>query len=388
MGVPSGPIHGIGPPDLMEQPDDVIIVGGGLAGSSAAIHLSGMGYSVRLLEKDRMPRDKLCGEFLSTEVAEMCRSLGVLDRMTAAGAREIRRVRVTSCRGRAFETTLPGTALGISRTTLDRIYFERAIESGARAHQDCPVRSIQGNLNEGFTVSSDDHIFHGKMALGAYGRQSTLDRQLNRRVLGDRSPYVAFKAHYVGIDLADSIELHAFPGGYCGLLSEDHHEINVCWISHRDVLKKAGGSPENMIAGIMRENPALADRLSAVERVGDFFASSQLTFRARPMFAGDVCLIGDAAGMIAPWCGDGMAMAIRSSEMAAELVNRLLIDRVDASVVRADYVRVWRRRFRKRMRLGHVMHAGYVRPAVSELGVVAAQLMPRVARAMIRGTRG
>ena len=372
----------------MEQPDDAIIVGGGLAGSTAAIHLSRMGYSVRLLEKDRMPRDKLCGEFLSTEVAAMCRSLGVFDRVMAAGAREIRRVRVTSCRGRTFETTLPGTALGISRKTLDGIYFERAIETGARAHQECPVRSIEGNLNEGFTVSSDDHIFRGKMILGAYGRQSILDRQLNRPVLGDRSPYVAFKAHYVGIDMADAIELHAFPGGYCGLLSEDHDEINVCWISHRDVLKEAGGSPENMIAGIMTNNPALADRLSAIERVGDFLASSQLTFRARPMFAGDVCLIGDAAGMIAPWCGDGMAMAIRSSAMAATMIDRMLTEQGDPSVIRADYMRAWRRQFRKRMRLGRVMHAGFVRAAVSDVGVMAAQLMPGVARAMIRATRG
>jgi len=92
--------------------------------------------------------------------------------------------------------------------------------------------------------------------------------------------------------------------------------------------------------------------------------------------------------MIAPWCGDGMAMAIRSSAMAATMIDRMLTEQGDPSVIRADYMRAWRRQFRKRMRLGRVMHAGFVRAAVSDVGVMAAQLMPGVARAMIRATRG
>lgn len=366
----------------------MIIVGGGVAGSSAAIQLSRMGYSIRLLEKDRMPRDKLCGEFLSTEVADMCRTLGVLDLLMEAGAREIRRVRMTSCRGREFLSTLPGAALGISRTTLDHILFDLAAEVGAQTHEECAARSVHGNLDEGFTVSTDGQTFRGRVVLGAYGRQNTLDRRLNRPVLGDRSPYVAFKAHFVGIGLTDAIELHAFPGGYCGLLSEDHNEVNVCWISHRDVLKGAGGSPDDMIGSIMRKNAALADRLADMARVSDYYSSSQLTFHSRPLFAGDVCLIGDSAGMIAPLCGDGMAMAIRSSAMAAGLINQLLRGAMSPPAMRAAYVSAWHRRFRNRMRLGRFIHAGYVHPAVSEMGIGAARIMPAVARAAIRATRG
>lgn len=372
----------------MDQPSDVIIVGGGLAGSSAAIRLAGLGHAVCLLEKDRMPRDKLCGEFLSTEVAGMCNDLGILETLVSSGARKIRRLRMTSTRSHLFETALPGTAFGISRRTLDHMLFERAAEVGAHTIEGFTVRSIRGNFEEGFRVAGDEWEVVGRVVLGAYGRGSALDRHLNRPVLGDRSPYVAFKAHFVGNELDDTIELHAFPGGYCGLLSEDHGEVNVCWITHRNVLKHSGGTPESMMEGVMRKNPTLARRFSSLERVGDFHASSQLVFRSQPLFADDVCMIGDAGGMIAPLCGDGMAMAMRSSELAAEVVDELLTGRCNATQLRETYVKAWRGRFRRRMRLGRWIHAGYVHPAVSELGIAAAMKLPDVARAVIRATRG
>ncbi len=372
----------------MDETGDVIIVGGGPAGSSAATHLARRGHVVHLIEKERMPRDKLCGEFLSTEVAETCRRLGVLDRLFEAGAREIRRVRVTSARGGTFETSLPGSALGISRRTLDRVLFERAAEAGAHVHEGSAARAIEGCLDVGFTVSTDDRAFSARVVLGAYGRRNKLDRRLRQTEKADRSPYVAFKAHFVGLDLADRIELHAFPGGYCGLVSEDHGEINACWISHRRLLKESGGTPQGMLGRVLTENPVLADRFASLIRTGGYVASSQLVFHQRSLFADDVCLIGDAAGMIAPLCGDGMAMAMTAAEMAASLAHEFVCGRLDAHSFRAAYVRSWRRRFRRRMALGRLLHAGYVRPVTSELGIRAACVVPPLGRALIRATRG
>lgn len=367
---------------------DVVIAGGGLAGCSAAIRLAQVGRSVLVLEKDRMPRDKLCGEFLSTEVSDLCRRLGLRDCLKRGRGRDIRRLLATSPKGPVFEAPLPGSALGLSRYTLDAAFFDRAHESGAEMRAETAVHSIEGTMADGFIVSFEDGSAEAPVVLGAYGRRDTLDRRLNRAFLQDTSPYVAFKAHFVGLDLADRIELHSFPGGYCGLLMEDHGVVNACWISHQRTLKAAGGSPEGMIEAFLRRNAYLADRFDHLDRINDFHAASQLFFHRKSLFDGDVCMIGDAAGMIAPLCGDGMAMAIQSGTLAAECVERFLDGRTDASGFKSAYRREWRTRFAVRMRLGQLLHAAYVRPAVSRAGLKFARMLPSVAGAVIRATRG
>ena len=111
---------------------DVAIAGGGPAGSALAIHLARAGRRVMLFERDRFPRDKLCGEFLSPEARALLLELGCLDEVLASGAVPIRRARFTSVRGRILEFPLPGEGLGISRAALDGILFRQAAASGTR----------------------------------------------------------------------------------------------------------------------------------------------------------------------------------------------------------------------------------------------------------------
>ncbi len=376
----------------MSRPDkdtyDVVIAGGGLAGCTAAIVLARQGLRVLVLEKGRMPRDKLCGEFLSTEVSDLCARLDLLERLTHAGAREIRRLRVTAASGPVFETSLPGAAMGVSRATLDAAFFNRAFEQGAQMREECTVRSIEGSMENGYTVCYHGGRVRGRMVLGAYGRRDMLDRRLQRAFLQNASPYVAFKAHFLGLDLKDCVELHAFPGGYCGLLTEDHGVVNACWISHERTLKAAGGSPEAMIETSFRANRHLARRFSGLRRVSEFHAASQLLFRKKALFDGGVCMIGDAAGMIAPLCGDGMAMAIESGELAAQSVIPYLDGGISASDFRAAYEGAWESRFAMRMRVGRLLHAGFVRPGAARVGLRAAGLFPYAARVLIGATRG
>ena len=366
---------------------DVIVAGGGLAGCTAAAVLARLGASVLVLEKDRFPRDKLCGEFLSTEVSELCDRLGILPALTAAGARPIRRFRMTSPSGSGFETPLPGTAMGLSRWTLDAAFFDHARKTGAEMRDDCAVRSIHGSISRGFSVEHDGGAERARFVMGAYGRRDALDRRLDRPFIREASPYVAFKAHFVGIDLGDCIELHGFPGGYCGLLMEERGEVNVCWITHQRALKRAGGSPASMMDSALGSNPRLHRRLTSLERRSEFHAAGQLFFRRKGLFDGDVCMIGDAAGMIAPLCGDGMGMAIASGEWAAQAIIPLLEGRIDASQFRRLYEGGWAERFSRRMQIGRVLHGALVRPTASELAVRLARLFPPAARAIIRATR-
>ncbi|PSQ79075.1 MAG: NAD(P)/FAD-dependent oxidoreductase [Bacteroidetes bacterium QH_8_67_23] len=374
---------------------DAIIIGGGLAGSSLAAHLARAGRSVLLLEKRSLPADKLCGEFLSPEVTGSLRRLGVLDEVRSAGAHPIRRARITSAGGASFESALPGTALGLSRRRLDALLFENARRAGADARDGTKARAVEGALGEGFSVETGGgERFAGRLVFGAYGRRGVLDRTLERPFLEKDAPLVAFKAHYDAVRpktaLPDgAIEVHAFPGGYCGLARIETGAVNACWIARTALLKDAGGDPEAMAAQTLSQNPALAERMNAMERASEEFeATSQVTLRTKGTFAGGVCMVGDTAGMIAPLCGDGMAMALRAAELAAGPAEDVLDGRRSATGFRNAYERRWTRAFRTRLALGRFAHRSGLHPLLASAVVRAFRWVPPLGRWFIRRTRG
>ena len=368
---------------------DVAIVGGGLAGCSAAIQLAAAGHKVLLLEKKTYPVHKLCGEFLSPEVKGALQRLGVLRDVEDAGAHAMHRTRITASNGAVFEAPLPGKAIGFSRYRLDPMLFARAAACGADVRDGTMVRSVEGNLRDGFTLGTRNETFEARVVLGAYGKRGVLDRTLNREALQQHRPYVGFKAHFRGVDLEDVIELHAFDGGYCGMSHVEDELVNACWITHEDTLKAADRSPEGMIEQTFQTNPHLRDRFEHLERVSDSFcAVSQVSVRPKTAFEGDVCMIGDTAGMIAPMCGDGMAMALRSAELVAPHVDSFLQDASTADAFRSGYTADWHAEFGTRMRVGRWAHQAYIRPWVASAGLALCQVAPFLARWVIRNTRG
>jgi len=369
---------------------DVVIIGGGLAGCGAAILLAQQNVDVLLLEKATYPRHKLCGEFLSPESQSVLAQLGVLNPVLEAGAHRIDRSRLTAPGTRSAEHALPGDALGLSRYRLDSLLFRQATAAGADGRTGSRVRSVSGSLASGFEVETADGTTHAaRMVLGAYGKRARLDRALDRSFLDEHTPYVAFKAHYTGASVPHTIELHGFPGGYCGCSHVEDDRLNVCWIGHVDALKEAGGTPEAMIGAARQQNPALDDRLRGLDRVSDRFeAISQVSLADKDRFVRDVCMIGDTAGMIAPLCGDGMAMALQTSALVAPLVTEWLDGtRSDASF-RTAYRRRWSRTFGTRMRVGRWIHRAAFSTTAATALVRTLRWVPPLGKMLIRVTRG
>lgn len=367
---------------------DAIVIGAGPAGSSVAAQLAGAGHSVLLLEKQRLPEHKLCGEFLSVEVTAMFERLGVLSAIRAAGAVPIGRALVSAGSGAAFCAPLPGQALALSRYVLDHLLFEHARERGVDARCGVPVRDVSGALGRGFEVATDAQVFQARLVVGAYGKRSRLDRKLDRPFLSERSSRVGIKAHYEGAVPEGMVELHAFSGGYCGLLPIEHGRVNACLIADARLLKEAGGRPEALLDRVLAANLRLASRMASLRRCTAFEAVSQITFSSKGVFAGDVCMVGDAAAMIAPLCGDGMAMALRSAEILAPLAAGHLRGDLGAAEFRHRYEVAWRQAFHMRLRLGRWLHAAYHRPILAGAGVQACRMVPALASALIRLTRG
>ncbi len=368
---------------------DVIVIGGGLAGSSAAIHLAERGRHVLLLERRTLPAGKLCGEFLSPEVALSLERLGLLRAVRAAGAHPIRRALLTTAGGATYAGRLPGTALGLSRYRLDKMLFDRAAAAGADTCDGATVRAVDGSLADGFEVSTGGTSYAGRVVLGAYGRRSLLDRKLERAFIGQKNPYVAFKAHFAGDGVADRVEVHAFRGGYCGLSHVEEGRVNVCWIARKQRLAEAGGRPEAMMEHVLAENPVLGHRLRRMRRVSERFeAVAQVSLAPKPAFEQGVCMVGDAAGMIAPLCGDGMAMALRSAELAVPHAAEFLSGEAGAEDFRARYARDRQRAFALRMRLGRWIQRASMRPAWSDAVVRTCRWVPGLGPWLIRQTRG
>ncbi|MFN5515424.1 MAG: NAD(P)/FAD-dependent oxidoreductase [Cyanobacteriota bacterium] len=365
---------------------DAIIVGAGLAGSSAAIQLAEQGYRVLLLEQARYPVHRLCGEFLSVEVMAIFARLGILDAVKAAGAHPINQVTLTTSQGAEFCGELPGIALGFSRYQLDRILFERAVALGVVGRQGTAVQTITGSFAAGFQVSAHQDTFCARFVLGAFGKSSSLDRQLNRPFIQQKSPWIASKAHYQGRELLGVIELHAFPGGYCGLSSVEGGRINVCWIAHERVLKN--NARDRHTPDALFQNPILAERLQSLERATHPQNLAQISFAPKAPFENDLCLIGDAGGMITPLCGDGMAMALRSADLVAPLLSQLLQESLEVEAFKRLYSHAWKGEFSQRLQLGRFMHQAFIYPSLAALGVNSCRLFPALGRWLIASTRG
>lgn len=384
---------------------DVVIIGAGLAGCSAAIQLAELGFQVLLLEQQRYPTHKLCGEFLSVEVIAIFERLGVLAAVQAAGAVPICHTSVSSSSGEVFHSQLPGTALGLSRYQLDLILMQRAAALGATCHDGTTVQAVTGDLSQGFVVSTRQDHFTARMVIGAYGKRSSLDRSLGRSFVQRPSPFVAFKAHYTGLELPSVVELHAFPGGYCGLSQIEAGRINVCGIAHEAMIRTAVGETGNGTGTtrrvafdhhhpVLSQNSALAERLQALQVLPDTAQSlSQITFELKGKFDHDLWMMGDTAGMIAPLCGDGMAMALRSAEIAVPLAAKFLQGKAGsdraASItdLKRNYTRQWNQEFRTRLQLGRYIHHSFIHPAMAHWGVRLCDRIPALGDMIIRATR-
>ena len=374
---------------------DVIIIGAGPAGSAAAVQLAEQGHAVLLVEKKRYPVHKLCGEFLSTEVITLLDRIGAYEAVAAAGAQTMDRVRITTAKGTTFDTPLNGIALGLSRHAFDRILVDRAREAGAEVRMGTTVRRVEGSLSEGFSVRGEGEEYRARVVVGAFGKRSRLDGALDRSLLQEKSAPVAFKRHFASRDketagaLEGTIELHTFDGGYCGLAPVEDGRINVCWIAPQSGLKAAGGSAEGMMRQVLRDNPALAERLDGLVPVtADFSAVAQISFATKPLFSSDVCMIGDAAAMIAPLCGDGMAMALRSASLGADSLSGFLTGGRTASDFRNGYRQKWNDEFSHRLRVGRWVHEALCRPRLAGAGLAVCRVIPPLGNWVIRATRG
>ncbi len=390
---------------------DCIIIGGGPAGTSAAIRLAEHGVRVLVLEEKRMPRGKLCGEFITPESFPTLKRLGVMNRMLDEGAQKITRLSLVVSNGKTVHTPIAEMseiadwAMSLSRARFDQVLFERAREVGATCLESIAVkqcliddgkaRGVEAmSLAEGKTVK-----FEAPLIIDASGRSSRLMVGRSERVAGQRgSRLYALKGHLTDVEgINEQVELYFFPQGYGGLSLVENGLVNLCFIANEHTFKSSGGDAEKIIEHSIMNNRLARNRLSRARVAGKWFTVGPLVFGRRRLSQNGVIAIGDASGMIDPFTGTGIQIALRTGELAAESVIASLSSSSTEAVGRstgeifqnvlARYSAAYEAEFGKRMRMAGLLRTVAFSTAIANFMARILALSPSLARKVLLATR-
>lgn len=336
---------------------DVLIVGGGLAGLTSAIHIARAGKQVILIEKNNYPHHKVCGEYVSNEVIPYLRWLDADPAVLKPV--EICKLQITTVSGLSCRTSLPLGGLGISRAVLDEFLYQKAKASGCIVIRDT-VTDV-GFEHERFHISTANGTYTATIVLGAYGKRAALDYKLDRKFIAQKSPWLAVKAHYKGNFPSDLVALHNFKGGYCGVSRVEEDNINICYLVDYASFR----SYKNIEAHrrqVLHKNPYLKHILEgSVMHFDAPISISQISFEHKEKVKNHVLMIGDTAGLIHPLCGNGMGMAIHSAKICATLVLDYFEGKISSRErLESQYQAQWGANFTTRIQMGRVL-AGLLR---------------------------
>ena len=357
-----------------------------MAGLVSAIHLSKAGLAVTLIEKNEYPKHKVCGEYISNEVLPYLQQLGA-DPLTT-GAKKISRFLLSTTRGKIIETKLPLGGFGVSRYTLDHFLLQKAVQNDCTVIQDS-VTSVNFANNIFGVQTREEKELSAKIVIGAFGKRSNMDIKLERTFVKNRSPFVAVKTHMQGDFPEDLVALHNFKGGYCGVSQVENGNLNVCFLANYKSFQQYKNI-DAFIKTVLYKNPHLKNVFeNSVPVFEDPLTISQISFSNKSSVDDHILMCGDAAGMIHPLCGNGMAMAIHSAKIASELVigyfnspNR------SRQELEAAYSREWNAEFKKRINTGRILQAFFGKDNLARVIMYGLTHIPGVLPAIIRQTHG
>jgi flavin-dependent dehydrogenase len=347
---------------------DVVVIGAGPAGSTAAGCLARGGRRVLVLEKERFPRRKVCGEFLSAEAADRLSALGLRAEIESQ-AEPIREGMLCVPGGGDIAFRLPAAARGISRERLDARLARRAGELGAQIRFGARARGVE-RARSGFRVRFSEgpreREISARAVVAAWGRWDSMDRDWNREGGGRGRRFLGWSRGYERSDsLAGRVELYLFPGGYCGLSRIEDGSVHLAGIVEDEKRKRLAPGWDAVVAWARTHNPALDRALGRLTPSSDFQGAGPVYVAAKPPVEGGVLMVGDTAGVLDPFSGQGIASALTSGILAAQTLEAAFAG--GASIDRAAwfYAAAWRRRFRSRFGWSAVFRGLVQRPRLA-----------------------
>jgi menaquinone-9 beta-reductase len=375
---------------MNKQQYDIGIVGGGLAGLALAIQSAREGYSVVLFEKESYPYHKVCGEYVSMESWNFLESLGVP--LTQLKLPIIQQLVLSSPSGTLFQHELPLGGFGISRYKLDLL-----LATIARQHNVLLLEGTKVNevifQDDQFTFDTSGGLFEAKVAAGSFGKRSNLDLRWNRKFVQQKTSklnnYIGVKYHIRINRPANVIALHNFENGYCGISQIEDGNYCLCYLTTAANLQNSQNSIAQMEQTILSRNPYLKQIFEEAEFLYKAPVTiSQISFEEKEQVDHHMLMIGDAAGMITPLCGNGMSMALHGSKLAFEQVDLFLQKQIDRPQMEDAYSRRWQQAFGKRLQTGRLIQGLFGKSSVTNLFIRFIKQLPFLASPLVRMTHG
>lgn len=366
---------------------DLAIIGGGLAGLAAGLIATRMGHSVVLFEKKGYPFHKVCGEYLSLESEPILRWLGLpIDEWKLP---LLTQFRITHPNGKEFRARLPLGGIGISRYKLDNFLQTRLILEGGIVLDNTRVTSVS-NLGNKHHIICDHPEYseqEARVVFTAAGRNRPSFPALNETgQTGKR--YVGVKLHVSADIPTNQIELHHFPGGYCGISAIENSGYCLCYLIEEEKIKSSRGNLEETEHRYLHQNPTLKRYFTHFPKLTERVSTAGVFFKARNVHADGMLFLGDSAGMIPPLAGNGMSMAIHSAVLATNLAHRHFTGHLDRNELGMRYECEWNQAFSSRLRMARTLQSIMEKPGMTAISMAAFRAFPGLFRLAVSQTHG
>lgn len=389
---------------MSAPPFDAVIAGAGPAGATTALRLARDGWRVALVEPQRFPRFKPCGEFMSPECLPLLRELGVADEVAALGGRAVRGMVLHAAGHRVRGGFTPiGHALppvdhgcALRRERFDDVLLRAALRTGGvESFAEQRVVGVvrgrgPGEPVAGLVVRRADgarHELRARLTIGADGLRSRVAEALGvRREIGWLRK-LALTTHYAGIEWTGDAEVHFFPGGYFACAPVDGGLVSVNLVVDEKAWRTVALPRDAAFESFLARLPALEPRLRAGQRVAPLRGVGAMATRTtQQTFAGAV-LVGDAAGYVDPVTGEGIFFALKGAQLlAADATAALRALRSRDFVPRealAGYARGRAREIASRCRIATMLQRGLRRESVVRLAFALLEARPRLADLLV-----
>lgn len=368
------------------------IVGGGLGGLSLAIQAARKGFEVTLFEKNTYPFHRVCGEYISLESYDFIERLGVP--LTEWNLPMIKRLEISSPKGTTVSETLPLGGFGLSRFQLDDELARVARSVGVQVLEKHTVSKIDYLTDtDSFIISANQQTWEVDCCVGSFGKKSNLDVTWKRPFVQSKTTrlnnYLGVKYHLKTDFPKDKIALHNFVDGYCGISAIEDDKYCLCYLTTAQNLKKSGNKLEQMHEQVLFRNPYL----KSIFANADFLFSepvtiSQISFEPKSLVENHVLLLGDAAGMITPLCGNGMSMALHGSKIAFEWIDKYTNGTISRHELETQFTTSWNQHFKRRLWLGRQIQAQFGSEFQTEVLLRSLKPFPFLVKKIISLTHG